>query len=73
LDALIAKGACDETRVLQGKELLSACVGMLTGLVQAYSDDERIEDEKTEYRIETEKNDDEDENENENENENDEN
>ena len=69
LDALVAKQACEDLRVKQGKEMLLRIVAMLTKLVQMYDADDRMREETTEYGIATEKadfdDDDEDDNENE--------
>ncbi|MSR65403.1 MAG: four helix bundle protein [Verrucomicrobiae bacterium] len=55
LDALIAKKACEELRVKQGKEMLLRIVAMLTKLVQLYDAGDRMREEAAKYDDATEK------------------
>ncbi len=50
LDALVAKRVCLAERLIEGKQMLARVVGMLTKLVQLYSDDERLKEDEAEYR-----------------------
>ena len=50
LDALVVKRVCAPERVLAGKQMLARIVGMLTKLVQLYSDDERLKEDEVEYQ-----------------------
>jgi four helix bundle protein len=50
LDALVAKRVFTSERLAEGKQLLVRIVGMLTKLVQMYSDD-RLKEEPTDYRV----------------------
>jgi four helix bundle protein len=49
LDALVAKGACVRTLVVEGKELLFRIVSMLTKLVDLFSDEDRVREESAAY------------------------
>ena len=60
LDALVAKKACSEQRVEEGKALLVRIVSMLTKLVDRFDSISQVREERVEYRIEDE-NEDEDE------------
>jgi four helix bundle protein len=51
LDALVAKRVCRAERITEGKQTLARIVGMLTKLVQLYSNDARLKDDEVEYRI----------------------
>lgn len=53
LDALVAKGACTEGRIAEGKSLLVRIVAMLTKLVQRFSADDLLREEETDYTSET--------------------
>jgi len=64
LDALVAKHACSEKRVEQGKMLLVRIVAMLTKLVDRFSVTDRVMEAGMEYEVEDE-NEDEEEDENE--------
>ncbi len=50
LDALVAKRVCDAERLVPGKQMLARIVGMLTKLVQIYTDDLRLKEDQSEYR-----------------------
>ena len=50
LDALVAKRVCRPERINEGKQMLARIVGMLTKLVQLYSDDQRLKEDEVEYR-----------------------
>jgi len=50
LDALVAKRVCTAERLIEGKQMLARVVGMLTKLVQLYSDDQRLKEDEAEYR-----------------------
>ena len=54
LDALVAKGACDERRVEHGKSLLIRVVSMLSKLVDRFSPSSRVCEDGVSYRIEDE-------------------
>ena len=49
LDALVAKGAATEERILEGKEMLVREYSMLTKLVQRFSDDDSVREAEAEY------------------------
>jgi len=51
LDALVAKGACAEVRILEGKQMLLRIVSMLCGLVDRFHAPERLGEAPIEYRI----------------------
>ncbi len=50
LDALVAKHVSSAGRVMEGKQMLARIVGMLTNLVQRYSDEQRLNEGEVEYR-----------------------
>jgi four helix bundle protein len=50
LDALVAKGACDTSRIGEGKELLFRIVSILTKLIQMFSDEGRMREDEVEYK-----------------------
>jgi len=50
LDALVAKRVCSAERLVPGKQMLARIVGMLTKLVQIYTDDPRLKEEQSEYK-----------------------
>ena len=50
LDALVAKRVCSAERLVQGKQMLARIVGMLTKLVQIYTDDPRLKEDQSEYK-----------------------
>jgi four helix bundle protein len=50
LDALVAKRACADERILEGKQMLVRIVSMLTKLVQRYSDEQVFKEDELEYR-----------------------
>ncbi len=52
LDALVAKRVCVARRLVEGKQMLARIVGMLTKLVQIYSDDQRLKEDEIPYRAE---------------------
>ncbi len=58
LDALVAKHACSEQRVEQGKSLLVRIVSMLTKLVDRFSPSTGVREELARYMIEDEDEDD---------------
>ena len=49
LDALVAKRVCKAERLIEGKQMLARIVGMLTKLVQRYSDEQRLNEDAVEY------------------------
>ncbi len=49
LDALVAKGACPNNRITEGKALLVRVVSMLTKLVERFSDDRFVREDGAEY------------------------
>jgi four helix bundle protein len=49
LDALVAKGATTQERILEGKDMLVREYSMLTKLVQRFSDDECVHEDEAEY------------------------
>ena len=51
LDALVAKRVCIADRLIEGKQMLARVVGMLTKLVQLYSDEQRLKEDEGEYRV----------------------
>ena len=51
LDALVAKRVCGAERLVPGKQMLARIVGMLTKLVQIFTDDTRLREDQQEYRI----------------------
>ena len=53
LDALVAKRVCSEERVLEGKQMLARIVGMLTKLVQIFSDEYGVKEDEVNYRAES--------------------
>ena len=64
LDALVAKKACSEQRVEEGKAMLVRIVSMLTKLVNRFSSPPQVREEGARYGVEDE-DDDEDEDEDE--------
>jgi len=50
LDALVAKRVCVPERMLEGKQMLARIVGMLTKLVQVFSDVPALKEDEVEYR-----------------------
>ena len=50
LDALVAKRACAAERVSEGKQMLARTVGMLTKLVQMFSDEPGLREDEVPYR-----------------------
>ena len=50
LDALVAKRVCSAERLVPGKQMLARIVGMLTKLVQMYTDDARLKEDPPEYQ-----------------------
>ncbi len=52
LDALVAKRACEESRVEQGKALLVRVVSMLSKLVERFSPSSRVNEASARYEIE---------------------
>ena len=61
LDALVAKKACDEGRVQEGKELLVRIVEMLTKLVRLFEGQGQLREESGEYKIDDSRREDDDE------------
>ena len=51
LDALVAKRACAEARILEGKELLLRVVAMLSKLVQKFETGNELREDEVEYRL----------------------
>src|SRR5437667_12408539 len=51
LDALVAKRVCVPERMLEGKQMLARIVGMLTKLVQVFSDVPALKEDEVEYRV----------------------
>jgi len=51
LDALVAKRACAEARILEGKELLLRVVAMLSKLVQKFETGNELREDEVEYRV----------------------
>jgi len=51
LDALVVKGACNEARVVEGKETLVRIVSMLTKMVQMFSGEGQIREDEAEYEV----------------------
>ena len=49
LDALVAKGACEVSRIADGKDLLLRIVSMLCKLVERYSEPQGLREEEAEY------------------------
>jgi four helix bundle protein len=50
LDALVAKRVCAAERLIEGKQMLARIVGMLTKLVQRYSEEQLLKEDEVEYR-----------------------
>src|SRR5438876_6062567 len=50
LDALVAKRVCVPERMLEGKQMLARIVGMLTKLVQVFSNVPALKEDEVEYR-----------------------
>ncbi len=50
LDALIVKRACPPERLTEGKQMLARVVGMLTKLVNVFSENQSLKEEEVEYR-----------------------
>jgi four helix bundle protein len=51
LDASVAKKACSESRVIEGKEMLVRIVSMLSKLISMFSSDETLREDVAEYRV----------------------
>lgn len=51
LDALVAKRACNEERITEGKELLLRIVSMLSKLVQKFETGNELREDEVEYRV----------------------
>jgi four helix bundle protein len=51
LDALVAKRACSEERITEGKELLLRIVSMLSKLVQIFESGNELREDEVEYRV----------------------
>ena len=49
LDALVAKRVSTATRILEGKQMLARIVGMLTKLVNMFSDNEALRENQREF------------------------
>ena len=50
LDALVVKRVSTTERLIEGKQMLARIVGMLTKLIQRYSDEQRLNEDEVEYR-----------------------
>jgi four helix bundle protein len=50
LDALVAKRVCVPERLLEGKQILARTVGMLTKLIQRFSEDQALKEDEIPYQ-----------------------
>src|SRR5262249_50777689 len=49
LDAIVAKRACPEPRILEGKEIILRLVSILTKLIQVFEEEGKLREDQTEY------------------------